>query len=103
MPWGGGSNLGGVLDWVMIRPEVFGVGGSLRVTVVGWPVEIVLAALARTPGSWVAMPSITGATLRGRYARLTQSTPSPGWPPWITAFHWANRAGGISISTPEWV
>src|SRR5262249_54070830 len=42
------------------------------------------------------MPSITSATLRGRYARLTQSIPSPGRPSWITAFHCTNRAAGDS-------
>src|SRR5579859_1262513 len=58
---------------------------------------------ARTPGSCTAMPSITGATLRGRYARLTQLMPSPERPSWITAFHCANRAGGHSVATPAFV
>src|ERR1700719_3910884 len=57
-------------------------------------------ACARTPGSCTAMASMTGATLRGRYARLIQLMPSPDLPSWITAFHCAKRAGGHSAVAP---
>src|SRR6202158_4287584 len=65
-----------------------------------WPLWMMMLACARTPGSCTAMASMTGATLRGKYARLIQLMPSPDLPSWITAFHCAKRAGGHSALVP---
>src|SRR2546429_10018780 len=100
---GGCSNRGGALLCVITTPETFGDGGTFRVTGVGWFDEMPAWLCARTPGSWSAIPSMTGATLRGKYARLTQSMPSPGRPSWIVAFHCAKRAEGASMAAPDFV
>src|SRR5438034_4791315 len=78
MPCGGCSKRGGVLLCVTTTPETFGDGGIFSVTGAGCPDEMPAWLCARTPVSCRAIPSITGATLRGKYARLTQSMPSPG-------------------------
>src|SRR5262249_40851100 len=79
-------------------PALVGPAGCFKFAV-GGPV-ITTGNCARTPGSCMAIPSITGAMLRGRYATLTQSIPSPGRPSSITAFHCRNRAAGPPICVP---